>query len=231
MKQLQNSFPLFLILILFPSLSPLKVQSQTVLLDPPEIYIGPNFGLTASRVLFNPKVQQTYLLGYTGGITFRYVSEEHFGFQVEANYSQRGWNEEGDIYSRRLDYVEVPFLTHAYLGEKNRLFFNVGPKLGYLFNETVLVDDGSNSTAEQHVKPANFKFDYGIIVGLGYNLKTRKAGIYQVEIRGYYGLSDIFANQKTDFFDNSNYLNISANIAWLFQLTGKKKPEINELTK
>lgn len=205
-----------------------KARSQTILLDPPEIYIGPNFGLTASRVLFNPKVQQTFFWGYNGGITFRYVSEEHFGFQVEANYSQRGWNEEGNVYARRLDYLEIPFLTHAYLGEKNRLFFNIGPKLGYLLDETVLNDDGGDTNAEQRVKPADFKFDYGITVGLGYNLKTRKAGIFQFELRGNYGLSDIFANQKSDFFDNSNYLNISANIGWLFQLTGKKNPDMNE---
>lgn len=199
-----------------------KVQAQTILLDPPEIYIGTTHGVNGSMILFNPRVTQTYLLGYNGGVSFRYVTEKHFGLQVELNYSQRGWAEEGGAYSRRLDYLELPFLTHIYTGDKNRFIFNLGPKLGYLLNETVLTNDGSTPDAEQHVLPAHFKFDYGIAAGLGYNLHTSKAGVFQWELRVYYGLADVFPNTKSDFFNTSNHLNAAINLGWYFQLTGRK---------
>ena len=79
-----------------------------------------------------------------------------------------------------------------------------------------------NSDAEQHVKPVYFPFDYGLTGGLGYNLHTRRAGVFQLELRAYYGLSDIFANTKSDYFANSNHMNAALSVGWFIQLTGKE---------
>lgn len=198
-------------------------KAQTILLDPPEIYLGVSGGATGSMMFFNPKVQQSYLLGYNGGLAFRYVTEKHFGLQLELNYSQRGWREANNLYTRQLDYIEMPFLTHIYFGKSSRFIFNLGPKFSYLLSEKVIENNTENSIQEQHIKPVQFKFDYGITAGLGYNLKTKKAGLYQLEVRTYYGLGDVFANTKSDFFNNSNHLNLSVNLAYFFQLTGKER--------
>ncbi len=222
MERNRSKKTFFLITLCWLALSSTNVQAQTILLDPPEIYIGTTHGVNGSTMLFNPRVTQTYLLGYNGGVSFRYVTEKHFGLQVELNYSQRGWAEEGGVYSRRLDYLELPFLTHIYVGDKNRFIFNLGPKLGYLLNETVLTNDGSNPAQEQHLIPAQFKFDYGIAAGLGYNLHTSRTGVFQLELRAYYGLADVFPNTKSDYFNTSNHLNASVNLGWYFQLTGRR---------
>lgn len=198
------------------------MQAQTVLLDPAEIYIGPSIGTNASMILFNPGIQQIPLLGYNGGISFRYITEKHVGLQLEFNYSQRGWEEQDGGYARRLNYIEMPFLTHLYLGDTHRFIFNIGPKVSYLLSESVLINHTSNSTEEQYIKPVYFPFDYGITAGLGYNLHTRNAGVFQLELRAYYGLSDIFANTKSDYFSTSNNINAALNLGWFIQLTGKK---------
>lgn len=218
--QLNSKTFLLLILLLF-GLSPKNAQAQTVLLDPPEIYIGTTHGVNMYQMLFKPRISQDYAFGYNGGISFRYITEKHFGLQVELNYSQRGWQEEIGKYTRQFDYIELPFLTHFYAGDTHRFIFNLGPKVSYLFNETIL-NTPENPTEDQHIAPIHFRFDYGVAAGLGYNLHTKRAGVFQLEIRGYYGLSDVFANSKSDYFDTSNHFNAAVNIGWFFQLTGRK---------
>lgn len=224
MKLFRNKKILFLLTVSLLVFSNNKTSAQTVLLDPPEVYLGASFGMNGSMILFSPRVLQSYnTFGYNGGIAFRYITENHFGLQLEANYSQRGWTEEGGGYSRQLNYVEVPFLTHYYLGDTHRFIFNLGPKIGYLLDEKVLKDDNLKPTAEQRIIPAHNKFDYGIAAGFGYNLHTRKAGVLQWELRAYYGLASVFPNSKVDFFSTSNFINASVNLGWYFQLTGRKK--------
>jgi hypothetical protein len=227
--------------------------SAQVRLEKPEMYIGANFGVTESMVMFNPAITQGFLMGYNGGIVFRYIAEKNVGVQVELNFSQRGWTEPfsssiiypfdylpqtnrialpnkkiGYIininpktytssYSRQLNYIELPFMTHIYIGRKNRVFFNVGPKISYLISEKTLVDESGNSKDVQHITPVQHPFDYGLCTGLGilFNIKGK---ILQLDTRANYSLSDVFNDQKKDYFANSNNLNASVNLAWLFQV-------------
>ena len=46
----------------------------------PEISVGVKFGTNLSNTTFQPKVQEGLLLGYMGGLSFRYIEEKHFGF-------------------------------------------------------------------------------------------------------------------------------------------------------
>ena len=93
-----------------------------VRLDKPEIYVGVTAGATGSMVIFNPVVAQTYLQGYNGGLVFRYIAEKNVGMQAELNFSQRGWKEANGLFAKQLNYIELPFLTHIYMGKKNRFF-------------------------------------------------------------------------------------------------------------
>jgi len=185
-------------------------------LDKPEIYIGANFGQTGSMVGFKPTINQGFLLGYNGGFVFRYIGDKYMGVQAELNFSQRGWNEKSGLYSRQLNYVELPFLTHMYLGNKGRVFFNVGPKISYLLSEKVLVN-GTPNTETQHTTLVQNPFDYGLCAGLGF-LFNIKRNVFQLEARGYYALSDVFSNDKRDYFATSNNMNASVNLAWLIQV-------------
>lgn len=209
--------------ILFFFISSITLFSQTVLLNPSENYLGISLGANNSMVMFNPSVKQNMIfLGTSSGIVYRWITEKHVGLQLELKYSQRGWEEADGKYTRRTNYIELPFLTHIYFGDTHRFIVNIGPKISYLLNENVLKNDTINSTSEQHIKSIYHLFEYGGALGIGYNLHTRNAGVFEIEARGYYGLSNIFADTKSDYFNTSNYLNISINLAWYFQFTGKK---------
>ncbi|MEI8086444.1 MAG: porin family protein [Paludibacter sp.] len=191
------------------------VMSQ-VRLDKPEIYFGASAGATESMVMFKPTVSQGYLMGYNGGIVFRYIAEKNVGLQAELNFFQRGWTEKTGLYSRQLNYIELPFMTHIYIGKKNRVFLNLGPKISYLISENVLKNETSNVDT-QHITTVENPFDYGLCAGLGF-LFNIKGNIYQLDTRANYSLSDVFSNNKRDYFDTSNNVNVSVNLAWLFQV-------------
>lgn len=200
------------VLLLFIS-SALFSQSR---LDQPEIYIGTSIGATGSMVMFKPAVSQSYLLGYNGGLVFRYISEKNVGMQAELNYSQRGWSENSS-YERQLNYIELPFLTHIYFGNKTRAFFNIGPKISYLISEKVLINNTENVTQYQHITAVENSFDYGLCAGLGLMFKIKK-NVLQLDTRANFSLSDVFSNRKVDYFDTSNNVNVSVNLAWMLQI-------------
>jgi len=191
--------------------------SAQVRLDKPEMYIGANVGVTESMVMFNPAVTQSFLMGLNGGFVFRYIAEKNVGMQAELNFSQRGWKEANGLYSRQLNYIELPFLTHIYVGRKNRVFFNIGPKISYLISEKVLANSSAVTTDLQHITSIQHPFDYGLCTGLGL-LFNIGGNIYQLDTRANYSLSDVFNDQKKDYFANSNNFNLSVNLAWLLKV-------------
>ena len=197
-------------------LIPFSLMAQSRL-DNTEIYIGTSHGVTASIVGFKPKVEQDFLLGYNGGLVFRYIADKNVGVQTEINFAQQGWCEQDSDFSRRLSYVEVPFMTHIYMGKKaTRFTINLGPQVGLLINEQT-TNAPINSEAVQQITPSQNTFDYGFVFGLGLSFKVRK-NVFQFETRAYYALGDVYSNAKRDYFSRSNNMKLSANLAWLLQV-------------
>jgi len=186
-------------------------------LKKPEIYVGATFGASESMVMFKPTVAQGFLQGYNGGLVFRYVADKNVGFQVEMNLSQRGWSEKTGLYTRQLNYIELPFLTHFYFGNNSRFFFNIGPKISYLISEKNLINTTTASTEVQHITKIQNPFDYGVSAGFGYLINI-KGNIIQLDTRANYSLSDVFSNDTRDYFDTSNNLYLSVNLAWLLKI-------------
>ena len=194
----------------------------------PEIYIGGHAGVMASSMLFNPSVTGIDIiqspLSVNGGLVFRYAGHKVCAIQVEANYMQRGWREKGDgfDYRRQLEYIEVPLLMHLYLGGQHfRGFLNLGPQIGYCFSDTEYGTKNPNQT-HQYI-PIQNPFDWGLAAGLGCYIHTKKAGIYQLEARFNYSLSDTFSNSKMAYFSSSHAMVASVNLAYLFEIKVKKK--------
>ena len=81
-------------------------------------------------------------LGFNGGATIRWNTEPNLGIQAELNFTQHGWEEKFEEkpqykYSRTVNYMELPFLTHIHFGSKRvRVFVNLGPKIGYALSES-----------------------------------------------------------------------------------------------
>lgn len=194
--------------------------------------VGINGGVNFNSVSFNPTVQQKNLMGITGGLTARYISEKYFsmicGAQVELNFSQHGWDEFYDDYpelqyTRKMNYVEIPFLAHLAFGKERGLqfFIHAGPQIGFFISDTRKGNDEWDNytgiTTEQHDKDVENRFDYGIAGGAGLELRT-KAGNFLVEGRYYYALSDFYKSSKKDFFARSAHGVITAKITYLFDL-------------
>jgi len=210
------SAPMRKITILFFIVLSTTVFSQSHL-KKPEIYVGATFGASESMVMFKPTVAQGFLQGYNGGLVFRYVADKNVGFQVEMNLSQRGWSEKTGLYTRQLNYIELPFLTHFYFGNNSRFFFNIGPKISYLVSEKDLINTTTASTKVQHITKIQNPFDYGVSAGFGYLINI-KGNIIQLDTRANYSLSDVFSNDTRDYFDTSNNLYLSVNLAWLLKI-------------
>ena len=195
--------------------------------------LGLNGGINLNSVSFSPTVRQSNLMGITGGLTARYISERYFkmicGAQIEVNFSQHGWDEYyqdyPDLqYTRKMNYVEIPFLAHLAFGKEKRglqFFIHAGPQIGFFLSDSYTQsgpwEDYSNIVVEQHDKKVDNKFDYGIAAGLGVELKT-SAGNFLLEGRYYYALADFYSSTKKDYFSRSAHGVITAKLTYLFDL-------------
>lgn len=205
--------------------------------------VGINGGVNLNSVSFTPTIKQNSLMGITGGLTARYISEKYFamicGAQVELNFSQRGWDqlfeipgENGDmvedptqIYTRKMSYIDIPFLAHLAFGNERGLqfFIHAGPQIGFLIGESEKIEGvdmnelNDTQKAVYGTKIQN-KFDYGITGGGGVELRTKKAGSFIVEGRYYFALSDFYKTTKKDYFARAAHGTISIKLTYLFDL-------------
>lgn len=174
----------------------------------PVALFGIRQGVNFSFVDFSPTVNYNLLPGYNGGLVFKYTNEKFFALQIELNYSQKGWEENLDTisnsYSRRLDYIELPFMTHIYLGNRNlKYFLNLGTSVAYLISEKESVKIGNELyVREYYTKTIENKFDFNIVgeLGLTYNSNF---GVFQFGARYYYTLTDIFEYTSESVYDLS----------------------------
>ena len=205
---------------------------------------GVNAGLAMNQIGFTPSIKQGWHIGPTVGATFRITSEKYFkllcALQVELNFTQLGWKEQiqnsrgepiADRYRRDMSYIEMPFLARLSLGREQRGLMGyliAGPQIGFLIGErshksaTWTLDaegrpDRPNGLSAQYDMSADHKFDYGIAAGLGVELNS-KAGHFMLEGRYYYGLSDIWKNDKRHVFSRSNNGTLAIKLTYLFDL-------------
>ncbi|MEG1748681.1 MAG: porin family protein [Tannerellaceae bacterium] len=193
-----------------------------------ELAIGASFGVNFSSISFIPKVQQSMLMGYTGGFTARVNTEKNVGLQMELNFTQQGWKEKFDDpsfqYSRTINYVELPFFTHIYFGNKRANFFvNVGPKIGYAISESTkenLNGAAPNKTNDQHAKPLETSLDWGLCGGPGLEIRTG-IGYFLLEGRYYYALGNIYKSSHEDIFPQSSAQVFGVKLTYLIPISKK----------
>jgi hypothetical protein len=194
----------------------------------PEWAFGVNGGATFSKVSFSSKVRipQELFPQSTGGLTVRYISENHFGILGELNFSQRGWKELSDSihldkHTRSLAYIELPLMTHIYfaLGKRVNFVFNIGPQISWFLNEKIIETElnTSGEPPSYYNMGIQRKFDYGIKGGLGLEFKTG-IGSFILDGRYYFGLSDIYNNTRADFFQASSNKVMGINLTYLFRI-------------
>lgn len=201
-----------------------------------ELYLGFGGGALMSSVDFMPSVLQKNNIGIHAGVSAKYITEKHLGLLLELNYAQRGWMEEFEdnpdfAYNRTLNYIEVPFMTHVYFGNKVRFVFNAGPQIGFLIGNSATMSDVLKQYVDDMKESTDIKvgvqygdklkkFDYGLIGGGGLELKT-PAGNFQLEGRYYFGLGDILENRKSKenyYYSRSANRIIEIKLSYYFKL-------------
>lgn len=182
----------------------------------PENYVGFNAGANMTMMRFSPKLKTKMNIGAVGGITWRYVTDKHCGIQMELNYVQRGWKEDDADYTRCLDYLEIPLLTHIYFGKKVRFTFTLGPKISYLVSDRHRGKDDPLCDVDQY--GLNSKFDYGICGGPGLEVHGKRH-VFFLDSRFCYGLGNAFSIKKssTPQYDASSAYTVSVTLGYLIR--------------
>jgi hypothetical protein len=197
---------------------------------------GVNGGVNLSKMRFNSGlyIPQGLYVQPSGGLTVRYISENHFGILGELNYSLCGWTEKKDTmnnvhlneYTRSLAYFEIPLMTHLYfnLGKNTRLIFNAGPQFRYNIGDKVkkisIVDPENEPSYydenDERSKIYN-KFDYGLKGAMGIEIRT---GIGSFILSGsyYFGLADVFNSARSQPFQASSNQIIGVNLTYLTRM-------------
>ncbi len=220
------------VLILFLSLSPLDLNGQTHYSS--NVALGVKGGVGLSRVFFNPSVEQKFCMGFTGGVAFRYIEENHFGLIAELNFVQRGWEENFEEapynYKRTINYVELPVMAHIFFGRRGRFFFNAGPQIGLYLGDSAKSNFNPSDMAnlpdfpllnrmnEQMLMDVTQKVDYGISAGLGGEFNVTKRNSIFLEARFYFGLGNIFPSKRGEVYNASNQMTLSATVGYWFRI-------------
>ena len=126
-------------------------------------------------------------------------------FQTELNYLHRGWatytETAGHTYNN-LHYIELPIFMHLNFGsEVGKWFLNLGPQIGYCVKD--------------ETKTVDHRFNWGLAGGTGFYIQTKKAGLYQLEIRVDYSFGGIYGTTLTDKYSLASPFDLSVNLGWL----------------
>lgn len=199
----------------------------------PHITVGVHGGVAVSQMSFSPSIPQKWPVGAIVGVQARYAEEKLFGIIAELNLVQRGWketfkNDPSLQYSRTLNYISLPIMTHINFGsDRVRGFVNLGPEFSYMAGQTIssnfdYVNPGDliPKTRRYHQMSMDVKnrFDYGITACLGCEMWVRPRNSVYIEARFYYGLGNIFPASKSDEFSASRCMNICATVGYNFRL-------------
>lgn len=201
----------------------------------PDFALGVKGGMTMAEMGWQPSVQQSFTSGGTIGIVARYTEEKIFGLIGELNVSQLGWAEKFDedsplSYSRTFTYVQLPLMTHIYFGrEKFKGFVNLGPQIGYMIGDHISSNfDYANVSAvaqwpadhrkEQLAMKPQRKLDYGIVGGVGAEMRMARKHSIMVEARFYFGIANVFPAGRGATFGASRNMSFAFTAAYLFRL-------------
>lgn len=226
---------ILVLLIFFLEISNLSAQKNVF---DNEFYIGFGGGGYSTNVDFVPTIPQNPKFDYFGGVSAKFITQKNLGLIVEANYSRRGWQEEFDeesdfSYSRTLNYIEVPFMTHIYFGDKTRFIINAGPQVSFLLNDKQEMSSALAADIEERkeldptapigIQYSSFdqlkKFDYGIVGGLGMEMQTG-IGNFDLEGRYYFGLGNVFESRRSKeaYFGRSAHRIIEAKLTYYIKV-------------
>ncbi len=190
------------------------------------ISVGVKGGMTASRFTFVPSVRQRLHTGPVAGISVRYDVERGASLQAELNYRRGGWQERYDSlqthYTRHLDYLELPLLTHLYIRSGDmRFFLNAGPFFGYLLGESATSTGEANMSSldtTRHGIAVRDRLFWGLGGGPGISIPLGNRQRIELEGRFVYGLGNIWSSKRGSTYVQSSEMYFGATLNYFFRL-------------
>lgn len=191
----------------------------------PSLAFGLHGGMVMSRVNFVPSVSQRLHSGLTTGALLRYNVERGASIQLEVNYVAGGWREKYDAaetsYSHDLNALEIPLLTHLYLGAGAvKAYVNAGPFLGYILSEqshSTGEDAMSDQDKLRHEQALATRFFWGLGGGPGLSFQLGKHHRVELEGRFVYGLGNLWSTSRTAPYPQSSEMRFGARLGYVYQ--------------
>lgn len=195
----------------------------------PETYFGIRLGGNSSGIFSDPLINQEFYPGVTSGLVFKHISQKSLGIQIELNYNQAGWSESlysTNTYKRRLNYIQLPFMSHVSLGnKKTRYVINLGPYVSYLLSEKEEIDLlGEAREKGYYTKGIDNKAEIGFCFGVGVSRHT-SIGLFQAEARVSSGISDVFKSTTESPYASSKNISAGLSISYLIDYNTFKRSD------
>ncbi len=217
----------YLLLLIIAGYSLVTIGQETNFKN--ELYMGVSGGMSFTKVRFYPSIVEEFKQGYASGIMFRLISEPHIGFQAEVNFTQKGWREDSVGYSRGINYVTIPIMTHINIGKKAvRFTLNLGPEVGFKLSEQEKFKDPAISQPDNigyrtiFGQPIDNSLDLLFTVGIGMEYHRKNGTAFALEGRGFYSLPNLFDHNKYEY-SISQGNGAQVKLTYLFQLNKKSK--------
>ncbi len=228
----------FIIIILLFQIIAFNSFAQKELVS--DNYFGANFGGTYYRLNMEIRQQSEFVQGYSGGVTFKHLSERYkeytlIGTIISLNYSEKGGGSffefsvtEDSItsitevpYSLKTRYIELPILATGSVGNrKNRINLYLGPHLGFLISDKIGFSDSIPETGySEHL---DFKTDFGINFGAGIEREI-PGGILTFDFLYSQGMSNIYKTRTINnalIYKNQGF---RVSISYLLHFNNKNK--------
>lgn len=153
---------------------------------------------------------------FLGGINFEYKIKEKASLKLELNYERKSQKSNNtieimsivgptQIYNytskKNYEYLTLPILFKYYFTDKNSLYINGGPFLGYLLKSN-LTNDLDKSVAflanSEETTNQNNRTDFGIAIGVGKTIEINKNNSLHIEIRENLGVTNTSKNKVWD---------------------------------
>jgi len=119
-------------------------------------------------------------------------------------------------------------MTNFNLGnQETRFVINVGPYVSYLLSEKEKINLLENEVEmDYYRKKLNNKYGFGLCLGLGIS-RHNSIGLFHVESRISYSLTDILPNTGESYLSASKNLNIELSLSYMIGSKSLKRPDKN----
>ena len=209
----------------------LAVLSTTTFSQDYMFEIGAQAGPNITAMQFENELLQDNTqpkIAALGGLFFQYNLNTIFSLRVDPSferleykykdrtYTDQYGNTDGPYKTKiNLDYITVPVLFKASIGNKINGFVNAGPSFNFLL-QSKWTSEMPERTFKQLTTTQYNTFNLGLTTGLGVAIPLKETIALSFEVRNNLGLTNINKNDDSDYAIKTNSTSLLVGIAYKF---------------